>query len=397
MTSFPLPTLAAQITPTGISAPSYADIYQSLQASFQGIYGSDAYIAPDSQDGQMLAIIAQAINDCNNTMIAVYNAFSPSTAQGAGLSSVVKINGLARLVPSNSTVAVDITGVAGTIISNGIVSDINGNSWNLPPTVTIPFGGEITVTATAQQAGAIAADTDTVINIVTPTLGWQTVNNSSAAVPGNPVEMDATLRARQSVSTSLPAQSIIDALYGSLANLTGVTQLKIFENDTGSADGNGVPAHSIAVVIEGGNVTTIAQTIEEKKPPGTGTYGTTSEVVLDPVGVPVTINFFIPTQDEILVAITIKALSGYTSTIGNEITASIASAINALGINANNGLLALSALTAAAYDTSAPATYNVTLLHAAIAPASPGSSDLTIAFNHLPVCNAATDVFLTVT
>ena len=172
MTTYPLPTLAATITSTGISAPSYADIYQSLQASFQAIYGSDSYIDPDSQDGQMLAIFAQAMNDANNATIAAYNSFSPTTAQGTGLSSNVKINGLKRLVPSNSTVNVTIVGVAGTTITNGIVGDTAGNQWALPASVVVPGGGSIVVTATCTAPGAINAAPATVTSIVTPTQGW---------------------------------------------------------------------------------------------------------------------------------------------------------------------------------------------------------------------------------
>ena len=82
MTDYPLSTLAASVTATGISAPPLEDILGSLQASYRSIYGSDAYLEPDSQDGQWIAILATAFNDCNNVAIAVYNAFSPSSAQG---------------------------------------------------------------------------------------------------------------------------------------------------------------------------------------------------------------------------------------------------------------------------------------------------------------------------
>lgn len=47
----------------------------------------------------------------------VYNAFSPSTAQGAGLSSVVKINGIRRKTASYSTVDLRIVGQVGTIVT----------------------------------------------------------------------------------------------------------------------------------------------------------------------------------------------------------------------------------------------------------------------------------------
>jgi hypothetical protein len=83
VTTYPLPTLAATVTDAGISAPPYADILLSLQASYRSIFGSDIYIDADSQDGQWLAIIAAAVNDCNAATIAAYNSRSPATAQGA--------------------------------------------------------------------------------------------------------------------------------------------------------------------------------------------------------------------------------------------------------------------------------------------------------------------------
>jgi len=396
LTTYPLSTLAAQITSAGISAPSYSDIYQSLQASFQSIYGSDSYLDPDSQDGQMLAIFAQAISDCNNTAIATYNSFSPATAQGAGLSSNVKINGLRRLVPTNSTVNLLIGGTAGTIISSGIAADGNGNQWLLPSTVTIGSTGSVLVTATAANPGAISASPNTVTSIFTAVLGWQTVTNPSAAVPGALVETDAALRVRQSASTSLPAQSILAAIYGALANITGVEQLQVYQNDLNTVNSLGMPPHSIAAVVQGGDATAIAQTINEKKNPGTTTFGTTSVLVQDSVGIPNKINFFVPTPVEIAVNITLKALSGYTSTIGSQILNNVLDYINSLGIYANDGLLSLSSLYEPIYATTAPKTYNVTGLQIAIKPNSPLAQDLAIAFNQLPFISAA-DINLTVT
>lgn len=399
MTTYPLPTLSFQVTATGISAPPYSDIYTSFQVIFASIYGSDSYLDPDSQDGQMLAVVAKVINDVSQSAITLYNSYSPATGQGVGLSNSVKINGISRLVSSNSTSDVTIIGQAGTIITNGIIADVNNvNQWNLPASVTIPGGGSIVVTATCANPGAITAAANSLTQIITGTLGWQSVNNPAEAVPGAPVEDDAQLRVRQSVSTSLPAQTIIQAIYGALANIEGVQTLKIFENDTGTTDDHGIPGHTISVVIEGGDATTIAQTIEKKKNPGTGTYGTTTIVVTDPVGMTLPIHFYVPTQDTILVDIAINPLTGYTSTIGSEIIASIVSYINGLGIYGNAGLLSISSVLAAAYATSAPATYNVVIadLLIAISPGSPSNVDLVIPFNVIPVC-AASNVTLVVT
>ncbi len=71
--------------------------------AYRGIYGQDIYLGADSQDGQFMALLANAIHDCNGQTLSVYNAYSPSTAQGNGLSSVVKINGIRRKSATYST------------------------------------------------------------------------------------------------------------------------------------------------------------------------------------------------------------------------------------------------------------------------------------------------------
>lgn len=383
MTTYPLSTLAAVVTAQGISAPSYADILESLKASFRSIYGSDSYLDADSQDGQLLAIFASAINDCNNTAIDVYNSFRPGFAAGAGLSSVVKINGLRRLVASNSTANVAVVGQAGTVISNGVVGDSNGKKWNLPTTVTIPPGGTITVTATAQDVGDIRAAAGAITQIVTPTRGWQTVTNAAEATPGAPVETDAALRRRQRVSTSVPAQSVIGGLIGALANLTGVQKWAVYDNDTGSTDGNGIPAHSIAVVVEGGDATEIAQTIARKKTPGTGTAGSVTEIVEDPNGVPVTVHFYTPTAVPITVEVDLTALTGYVSTTGTAIKTAIAAYINSLEIGAD---VYHSKLFSPANDTGYGETYNITAITLKRGSDPLAASDVAIAFNELATC-----------
>lgn len=389
MTTYPLQTLAATISSTGISAPSYADVFLSLQASLQQIYGADIVLTPDSQDGQLIAIIARAIHDANMQTIAVYNSFSPATSQGAALSNNVKINGLKRLVPSNSTANVTIVGQAGTIITNGIVEDEGGYRWSLPETVTIPTGGSIVATATCTILGDISAAAGTITSIITPTRGWQSVTNAAEAVVGAPVESDATLRRRQTVSTGLPAQTVLEAIHGVIANLTGVQQVKVYENDTNVTDANGIPPHSISAVVQGGDATEIVEAIASKKSPGTGTFGTTSEVVVDANGVPNLIKFFAPTQVDVDITITIKALTGYVSTTGDEIKSAVAAYVAGLGIGGSDGFVYNSKLFYPANSPALSGTFNVTEITARRDGETYVTLDTPIAFNELPICEVS--------
>lgn len=393
--TFPLATIAPTIDSSGITAPPYADIYQSLIASFQAIYGSDIYIAPDSQDGQWLAILAQAQFDSNQAAIKLFQSFSPSYAQGAELSSLVKINGLLRNVSSNSTAVGDVGGVVGTTITAGVVQDTNGYLWDLPASVTIPGGGTITVTVTAQKTGAIAALSGDINQIATPQLGWQTFVSTSDATQGSPVESDAALRGRQSNSVAMPALAIKGAIYAAVGNVAGVSRFTVYENPTGSTDGDGIPAHSIAVVVEGGDVMAIAAAIASRKPPGIQTYGSTSEIVYDQYNLPTPINFDVLVDVPIYFAVTIKALPNYVNTTGALLIQALVDFVNALAIGEDVYTSQASAA-ASLIALGVGQSFYITLFYLDITPVPVATANLAIAFNAAATCVTA-DVSLTVT
>lgn len=393
MATIPLPSLACVVDATGISAPTYADVLATLIYNFQQIYGTDIPLDASTQDYQWLAILAKGYDDCNAACIGVYNQFSPATAVGAGLASVVKINGIAKLVATNSTADLTLGGTAGLVITNGAAGD-GQNQWNLPATVTIANTGTVVATGTAAAAGAVTTGAHTITRILTPTRGWNTVTNALAATPGAPVESDAALRRRQSASVALPAQTLLEAIVGNIKNLAGVLAVQPYENATGSTDSNGIPAHSISIVVSGGDSVAIATIIARGKL-GCGTYGTTSETITDAYGVPDTVNFYRPTPKRVIAAVTIHALAGYVSTTGQAALASMAAYVNSLPIGGDVNLYNVGA--AAVLDNAAlAATYKVTALTQAFFGGSLGTADLVVAFNE-EAGLAVADVTLTTT
>ncbi|EKM5134638.1 baseplate J/gp47 family protein [Salmonella enterica] len=324
--------LSATVTAEGISAPDYQTILDTLTSYFQQIYGSDAYLEPDSKDGQMVALVALAVHDANNTAIAVYNCFSPATGYGAALTSNVKINGIARKGATNSTVDLLLTGTAGTTIMNGTVKDTNNVIWRLPASVVIGVDGAVTVTAICSNSGAVAALAGTITTINTPTRGWTSVTNPAAATVGAPAETDAELRIRQGQSVAIPSITPFEGVDGAIANIAGVTRHKLYENDTGKTDGNGLPPHSISAIVDGGDVTEIARTIRGNKGQGVRTWGKTSVTVPDRYGNPHIISFSRPTDVPVYGKITLKVFAGYTSQIGVQIQQAVADYINRLMI-----------------------------------------------------------------
>ena len=106
------------IDDTGFHVADYSEFLAWQQANMQAIYGADIYLEADSQDGQYVALQAKALYDTAMVGASVYNSFSPSSAQGTGLSRVVKINGLERGIPTNSTADLTIVGQSGQFQSS---------------------------------------------------------------------------------------------------------------------------------------------------------------------------------------------------------------------------------------------------------------------------------------
>lgn len=327
--------LSATVTAEGISAPDYQTVLDTITGYFQQIYGSDAYLDPDSKDGQMVALVALAIHDANNTAISVYRSFSPATALGDALTSNVKINGITRRAATNSTVDLLLTGTVGTTITSGSVRDTNSVVWNLPAKVVIGTDGTVIATATCASSGAVAALANSITTINTPTRGWISVNNPQAATVGVAAETDAQLRVRQAQSVALPSLTPFEAVDGAIANISGVTRHKLYENDTDNPDANGLPPHSIAAIVEGGDATAIANSLRGVKGQGVTPYGSTVIIVPDKYGNPHPVGFSRPVDVPIFVKITIDPLTGYTSQVGDEIKAAVAAYINSLAIGAS--------------------------------------------------------------
>lgn len=388
------------IDSTGYNCADYPTFLQWVQDQYRAIYGADIYLGADSMDGQWTAILAQALFDTAQLGQGTYNSFSPASAQGVGLSRVVKINGLKREVPTNSTAILTVVGVAGTVITNGIASDILNQQWLLPATVTIPGGGSINVTATAKDPGAIQAGASTITTIFTPTLGWQTVNNTAAATAGNPVESDGQLRIRQAKSTSLPAQTVIDATVAALSNLSGVSEVKSYENATTTTDGNGLPGHSVCFIIQGGLLADIINTIGLYKTPGTTTYASgpnaQSGTYTDAKGMPVPINFISPAiTATIQITITISAASTWDTSFETPIGAALAATVNAFPIG---GKVVYTELFGAAYAASPiPSSFTISSITIGKNGGGQSSANIQLNFDEIPICTQNVDITWVVT
>ena len=379
------------VGPSGLTVPKYSDILADNVAQFLKIFGANQYVGVDSAIYQLLAILSLKQSDTMAALQYAYNQSSPATAIGAGLDRIIKINGLVRKPYSFSLAILTVTGVPGTVITNGVAQDQNGNQWALPSTVTIPGGGTINVTATCTLPGSITALAGSITIIATPTGGWTSVTNAATSSPGTPIEADSQVRARQAISVALPSKTMFAGTIAAIAQILGVTRYNVLENPTGGVDSFGNPAHSITAVVEGGVQQAIAQAIYNNRGIGCLTNGnvggsaiaqTVTINIADPVtGFIIPISFINPPQYvPIFVTVNAHLLAGGTTATITAIQTAIVNYLNSLQIGE---LVSFGALYAAAMavnpNLSAPI-FTINSLFSGLSASPSGTSDIAMLF-----------------
>ena len=333
---------APGIDSAGLHVPEYEDIKQRLLDSFKQIFGNDLYLGEDTQDYQMIAEFSDCLDDVYSLIIEAYNNRNPSYATGTALDMIIALNGLRRIVATHSTVVLTLGGVEGTAVPAGSVAqDVAGYQWATDSEATILSGGTVTVNATCTQAGAIAAPSGSINQIMDPTAGWVSVTNALGANIGQDNESDAELHDRREKSVANTGISIAESIYGAVRALQGVDRIRLYNNTTGSTDANGIPGHSICMCVIGGENAEIAKAIYNKKSPGCGTYGDTTVTVTDVFGNNNTVKFERPDAVALSIAISIRTFAGYDDGTIPMIKNNIVEYINNLNIgdDLNVGLL----------------------------------------------------------
>ena len=88
-----------------------------------------------------------------------------------------------------------------------------------------------------------------------------------------------------------PAHTLVEGIDRALASLAYLTAHRIYVNDGDEADANGIAAHSICAVVQGGLPAQVAQAIYLHKAPGIGTHGAASGTYTDEDGVAHVVRF----------------------------------------------------------------------------------------------------------
>lgn len=303
----------------GLQVVTQNEVVEELTSDFQTIYGADINVDSNSPDGQIINIFAQMIEDLYETVSQVYTSFDPDQAIGTVLDQRCAINGIQRKAGTYTYVMVDVVTdrsvtLAGldqnTVEDSYTISDSEGNQFALANTTSISAGSN-SLRFRAVNVGSVEVLPNTITTPVTIILGVLSVNNpAGAVVQGDNEETDAQLRERRKRSLAIASQGYVEGLRAALLNLTDVISASVYQNRTGTTDADGIPGHSIWVVVQGGTDLEIGEVMNEKVAGGVGMKGSESVVIPQSDGSNEIYYFDRPSAETLYVKLTITPLNG---------------------------------------------------------------------------------------
>lgn len=269
----------------GLQTKSLNELITELEDGLKAIYGSDINVDSNSPDGQLINLFSQASIDLRELLTEIYNSMNPDNASGSILDERVTFNNIERKGGTFTIEPIDFT-TTQTVTLQGLdadavdpdgtgytIQDNEGNEFILIDSATL-VAGSYTKNFRAKNIGQVETTLGTIQTPVTIILGVTSIDNTTGPINiGQNEETDAQLRVRRQFSVAINSEGYLDGLLALLLNLDGVTEAKVFENITNAVDADGIEAHGIWAIVEGGANTDIADVIYSKKSYGANMTG----------------------------------------------------------------------------------------------------------------------------
>ncbi len=364
--------MAFGLLPTGFAPKTSADVLQDMRADAAATFSASFDTTDGSAAGTLFIITSSAIGEVWEVTEQLASSTDRDSATGPRLDAIGAVTGTLRNAAENSTVTVTLTGVPLTVIttpfrvataSTGAAFAASENTvlvaldvWAALTVYAIgarvtndggrayicttagtsaasggPTGestaitdgsvvwawlgagtGAVDAVLTAVDSGVVVAAARDLTVIQNPTVGLQNVTNLEDAVAGVFEESDPAYRIRQVEELADAGSHTAAAIRGALLKLPGVVAAHVFMNLTDTVDGDGVPAHGIEALVQGGDDQAIGDLLGVEVVTGIVTTGNTSVTTTDEEGTSFVVNFSRPAQILVYIRETLtKASVGY--------------------------------------------------------------------------------------
>lgn len=381
--------MAYGVTTDGFVDKPIETILDEIETAQRAAFGDDFDTSAQSPAGQINGIMAVHLRELWEVAQAVYSAIDPDAADGLSLTRLAALSGTVREAATYSTVTATVNLDAGVTLAAGAVASVSGDPTARFVTLTdaTNAGGapaDVSVEMQAENAGVVVANSGTLTEIETPQTGWNSITNAADATLGAVVEDDETLRTRRETELRRAGAAAVDAIRTDVLDVADVENCTVFENTSDVTDGDGVPPHSVEVVVLGGDDDDIAQAIFDSRAGGINDHGSSSGTAYDDEGTAYTVEFSRPSEIDIYVDVEVTVDENYPATGDADIKTALAAFIQGFDVGQD---VVFSKL----YDVifGVAGVVDVTLLEIATTPSPAATANISIGARELAVLDTA--------
>ena len=268
----------ATVDETGITPVDLQGYKILLEEQFREEFGETLSVDPETPAGQIISVAALMLTEADENLVSIANGMSVNHSNGSQVDDLMSLLHVSRISETFTEVSATISGVAGTLVAQGsrAKKESTGEEFELVSSETIGADGTIVGNFRAVNSGPIEVLAGQLNSIVTLVSGWEAVRNAAGhTFLGDNSESDVNAKHRYRQITAQNGCATRDALQSAIIN-AGATRVRIEENDTTSAvtrQGLSIAGPGIMVIVLGGDVDAIANSVLQHKPLGVAMSG----------------------------------------------------------------------------------------------------------------------------
>lgn len=430
------------LTDLGLVIKTLTIIRADLEAAMRAAFGASLKLGDTTLLGQICGIMAERYAELWSLLQAVYASQDPNAATGLSLDNVSAITGTTRPPASYSTVTLTGTGTPSTVVPASTQVETASTAIKFTTTVDttlvavtawaashsyvvgdrVTNGGNVyqctiagisagsggpsgtgtaivdnfatwtyvgagtaaaDIPAQAVNTGDIAAAARDLTVIDTPVAGLSNIINLLDAARGRDVATDEELRLLREAELSGDGVSTADAIEAAVLQIANVVACTVYVNDTDTTNVDGMPPHSVEVVVLGGLDQDIANTLFAEVAAGIATHSSSSNsaTIVDSQGVSHTIYFTRPAQILVYVDLTLTYDAKLYPSDGD---AEVQAAITAFGAKFPSGK-DVTATGVGAQAFTVPGVLDATPVKIGTSPSPTGSTTISVSTRQLAV------------
>lgn len=298
----------------GTAAKSYYDI---LCTGTDGTtVPAGTIIASDTNPATKLTNLADgSISRENFSKVIVKYALSQPTG---ALTAVLDGNLYTFPYDATKTLTELLRGISEAITDEAFTTTVNGEEMTIEAKdVTSSHSLVLSENLTTKEVssviqfatedyGDILIPNGVITKIVKSVAGLTAVTNVGTYIAGHEAETDAEFRQSYADKIFGRSSSMLESIRSAiLENVQGVLSCAAYENDTNETDDMGRPAHSVELVVDGGDEEEIAQQILNKKAGGISSYGSVAKTVPGLYGEDIIVRFNRPSYIKVWFKVTV--------------------------------------------------------------------------------------------